>query len=195
MLDTFNNLPQNDISLDQVRELPAVFERVVEGQRSFDLTEAKERLTVLERELEVSEMAIQEYQKSLAEKVIETGQVDDIDQSRGLVLTAHYNELVAEQNALTISLERADRLRKAMGYLARAYESLTSLNDSYISKTNIVGSIDIPVSNTESTTHVVIPKSVLATTQAVKEKPPSEYKPRFGPVEPPAGVRGLKSVK
>ena len=197
MTDTFNNLPQKDISLDQVRELPAVFERVVDNQKSFNLAEAKKRLIALERELEASDMAIQEFQQSLAEKVIATGQVDNMDQSRGMILVAHRNELLAEQEILKGSVERANELQVAIGHLAMAGAMIASLDGRVVASKPIIGHFDVPVDKTiQSTASVVleVPKPTLASQEIIEKIQQADFVPRFPPSILPDGL-GRNTLK
>lgn len=139
MTDAFNNYKQQDsslekskvlpkdVSLEDVQDLPAVFERVMESQKSFNHIEAKGRLADVSRELSALQAVVAEYQRQLAEKVIKTGEVSQVDQSRGAVLLKRQVELVTEKEELAKAIKRAKKVRTAIGHLVAAGAILKSV--------------------------------------------------------------------
>lgn len=144
MTDPFNNLRQQnnsleksgellgDVSLKDVQELPAVFERVMESQKSFNLIEAKGKLADVRSELSALEAVVADYQRKLAEKVIETGEVSELDRSRGSVLMNRQNALVAEKEKLSKAIKRAKKVQTAVGHLTTAGTMLKSVENTLV---------------------------------------------------------------
>jgi hypothetical protein len=128
MTDAFNDSRQQNISLEDVRELPMVFERVMESQKAFNLIDAKARLLAVGEELWAMKTVITDYQQQLAEKVIKTGTVDHMDQSRGVVLMTHQAELIGEIETLTVAIERALEVQKGLGHRGTDEAILSSID-------------------------------------------------------------------
>jgi hypothetical protein len=193
MSDLLNDTPtpRENISLEEVAQLPALFESVVERQMSSNV--AAVLLEKVKKELADLRQSLLHFQ--LLNGVIYANVVEKLQQQEAA--------LTVRQESLETVIETAKQLTIAMGHLATGKALLDSLNATIESPINMesdtkdtfAGSFDVPVVKDlreVTSVEVAIPKRVIVEEELPKPKPVVDFTPRFQPRKLPQGVgRGL----